>query len=56
MQFELFRAMHKVRSFHLVLSASLVDDYSVRELKQAVEVGRAMGGPQISMSYTLRKC
>ena len=47
MQFELFRKMHRVRGFRLVLCANVWDrvvEYTMRVLKQAVAVEKAKGG------------
>ena len=46
-QFRLFKDMHEVREFQLVLCADVFDfvaEYTVRELKQAVEEEKARGG------------
>jgi len=46
-QFKVFREMHKVRDFHLVLCADVwhfMKEYTVWRLKQAVAAERAKGG------------
>ena len=56
-QFELFRAMHEVRPYRLVLALIRVGDDSVRELNRVLDVEEAKEGLplHIEIRYTLRE-
>ena len=52
-QFELFRAMHEVRPYRLVLALIRVGDDSVRELNRVLNVEQAKGGCLCTLRYII---